>query len=410
MSPMLQGTHNASRKRWLILAVTYLSVLSLGVMTHSIAPILTFISGELSLSHTQAGLLMSFFAIPGIVAAIPAGILADRINQRTLGIISFALLTIGGTIFATGHSFVALGLGRLISGLGAITLYVMAAQSLSRWFAGKEIGIAMGVFNTAFPSSTILSLNLLSSVAERSGWRVSVWITIGLAAAVLIIFSTLYSAAPGAKPLSKGKPGTLVGSLRDMGPGIWFVGFAWMLFTAALFAFFTFTPDFLHTRELSVGLAGFMTSLVPMPALIMSPLVGHFVDHHGYKCGLVALGAGTLSVLFFLIPMTVGIVLPWMLAIGFAQVLVPTAIFTLAPEMVKPERIGLSFGVVVTCMNAGILTGPALAGFVRDTTGSYQASYALMAGLALLVLPVIGWLALNKRRIVCRNDEERCQV
>lgn len=388
------------RRRWLILAVAYLSVLSLGVMTHSIPPILSLVSNEMKLSHTQAGVLMSLFALPGIVVAIPAGMLADRFSQRALGIISFVLMSAGAVIFATGHSFGVLAIGRLVSGSGAIVLYVLAAQSLSRWFAGREVGIAMGVFNTAYPSATILAMNMLSSVAGVSGWRASIWLTVGLAAVVFAIFALFYSSAPKTRTGAEEPPESLLRSLRGMGSGIWLVGISWMLFTAALFSFFTFTPDFLQARGMAIALAGFMTSVVPIPALVISPLIGHFVDRHGYMRMLVALGCGALSVLFLLVPFAAqtGIVFPWMIGIGLAQVLVPTAVFTLAPQMVKPEKLGLSFGIVVTCMNAGILAGPALAGLVRDVTGSYQATYGFMAALTLLVLPVVGWLVLNKTK------------
>jgi MFS family permease len=74
-----------------------------------------------------------------------------------------------------------------------------------------------------------------------------------------------------------------------------------------------------------------------------------------------------------------------MLCIGVVQAMVPTPIFALLPEVTSPERLGVSFGIISTCLNLGIMMGPAAAGFMRYATGSYQASYALMAGLAFLI-------------------------
>ena len=68
---MRLGETVTSRSRWLVLAVAYLSVLSLAVIMQSIAPILSLVSDEMTLSHTQAGLLMGAFALPGIIAATP---------------------------------------------------------------------------------------------------------------------------------------------------------------------------------------------------------------------------------------------------------------------------------------------------------------------------------------------------
>ena len=71
--------------------------------------------------------------------------------------------------------------------------------------------------------------------------------------------------------------------------------------------------------------------------------------------------------------------------IGVAQAMVPPPIFALTPEVISPERLGLGFGIISTCLNLGIVVGPAAAGLLKDVTGSYQASYALMSGFALMI-------------------------
>ena len=66
------------RRRWVILAVVCACVLAIAFALHSVPPVLSLIMAEFNLSHAQGGLLMSFFALPGIIVSIPGGMLADR--------------------------------------------------------------------------------------------------------------------------------------------------------------------------------------------------------------------------------------------------------------------------------------------------------------------------------------------
>jgi len=162
-----------------------------------------------------------------------------------------------------------------------------------------------------------------------------------------------------------------------------------MLFNATIIALFTFTPDFLQTTGYSIASAGFVTSAVMWTALVVSPIVGYVIDKIDRKLAIVTIGGVALAILVLLIPTATGWMLALMLLIGIAQTLVPVPIFALPSEVTSPERLGLGFGILVTCQTLGIVLGPATVGLVRDVTGSYPASYALMAGFALLVAPVM---------------------
>ncbi|MBI2831874.1 MAG: MFS transporter [Chloroflexi bacterium] len=373
------------KRRWTILGVVYLCILSFAITLQAVPPVLTLIIRELKLSHAQGGLLMSLFALPGIAISIPAGMLADRYGQKLIGLASFILVITGIAIVATGNSFPTLALGRIISGAGAITLMIISPQLLAQWFAGREIGIAMGVYSTGMPLGTILSLNFLSQLGANLGWRASIWVSIILPAASVLIFLLLFAPAP--RKIQKATPPreTIFLSLRRTGAPIWIIGIAWLLFNAAVISLFTFTPDLLTSAGISPSQAGFITSAVMWPALVLSPLVGYLMDRIGQKQAIIASGGITLAILIPFVPSATGWILGLMLLIGAAQTLVPAPILALPPEATSPERLGLGFGIISTCLNLGILLGPASAGFVRDISGSYQQSYALMAGFMFFV-------------------------
>ena len=374
-----------ARRRWVILGVVYLFVLSFAVTVQSVPPVLSLVMAELQLSHAQGGLLMSLFALPGIVVSIPAGMLADRYGQKTIGIVAFVFTIIGVVIFASGSSFPILVLGRVVSGVGAMTLIVLAPQLLAQWFAGRETGIAMGIFSTGMPLGTILSLNLFSLLGENLGWRVSVWFSVGLPLVALILFALLFVPAPWRNQQTSPQSEGFFRSIRLAGASIWIVGAAWGMFNAAFFSMFTFTPGFLQAAGFGVASAGFVTSAVMWPALVLQAVVGYVIDRIDRKRVIVAIGGLAFATFLVLVPTATGWMLALLLLIGVAQSLVPAVIFAMPPDVVSPERLGLGFGIVSTCLNVGIVAGPAIVGLVRDVTGSYQASYVLMGGFAFLI-------------------------
>jgi predicted MFS family arabinose efflux permease len=381
---MVDPIPGAASRRWVMLFVIYLSMLAFAIVLQSVPPVLSLILEELGLSHAQGGLLMGFFALPGIFVAIPAGILADRYSQKLISVLSLALMIAGTLLFAIGDTLTVLAAGRIVAGVGSMILLVVLPQLLAQWFAGRELGVAMGIFNTAMPLGTILSLNFLSLLAQTWGWRAAIWVSAGLSLLALVIAAVFFAPAPASVEKSA-PPGRLLDDLRATRVPLWLVATAWMLFNAAIISLFTFTPDLLRVTGFTVASAGFFTSLVMLPALVLSPAVGYLMDKIDGKRAILAIGAVGLAALIIWVPAAAGQVTLLMVLIGIAQACVPAPAFALIPEVTAAQTLGLGYGILSTFLNIGIVVGPALVGLVRDITGNYQASYAVMSLFALLI-------------------------
>lgn len=61
----------SGESRWRVLIFTHVSMLVFAVIFQAIPPVLIFIVSSMKISHAQAGALMSFFALPGILILIP---------------------------------------------------------------------------------------------------------------------------------------------------------------------------------------------------------------------------------------------------------------------------------------------------------------------------------------------------
>ena len=383
-----------TRQRWVILGISYSFLLSFTITLQAVPPVLSLIMSDLQLTHTQGGLLMSLFALPGIIISIPAGMLVDRYGHKLIATGSFILAISGTVILASGISFPIVALGRIISGIGAVTLSLLAPQILTQWFKGRELGLVMGLFSTGLPLGTIISLNFLSQIGEAIGWRISLWLSAGLPAVALIIFLILFVPAPRTGGQAPSKNKNFFKNIRDTGILIWLIGAGWMMFNASMMSMFTFTPDFLVANGFSVAKAGFITGSSMWPPLLLSPIVGFVIHKVGLKRTIITIGGLALTVCMALMPSSIGWIMPLVMLIGVSQTLVPPPTFSLIPEVVSPQRLGLGYGILITCQNLGILIGPASVGLITDVAGSYQASYALMAGFALLIaisMALLSW-------------------
>jgi MFS family permease len=72
----------------------------------------------------------------------------------------------------------------------------------------------------------------------------------------------------------------------------------------------------------------------------------------------------------------------WTVLLGLGISLIPPVIFTMAGEVVSPERIGLGFGLLTAMFNAGVFISIPLAGYIKDLTGTYGASFMLIAAFS----------------------------
>ena len=61
--------------RWIMLAVLFVVRLAMGYQFQSVASVAPRLVAEFGLTYAEVGALIGFFLLPGIVVAIPSGLL-----------------------------------------------------------------------------------------------------------------------------------------------------------------------------------------------------------------------------------------------------------------------------------------------------------------------------------------------
>jgi predicted MFS family arabinose efflux permease len=379
--------------RWTVLIVIYLCTVSYSLILQSIPPVLSLIIHELHLSYHQAAVLMSLFALPGMIVALPAGFLADRYGIKRVGIVSFLLIVAGTIMVAVGETFVSLTVGRITAGIGAAGLVIVAPQGIAQWFRGKGIGSAMGIYNTALPVGFITSLNAFPLLASRWGWRSGMWVAATFAAVAFAIFLFAFQER---KPEAHAVHTTIgAGNERSR---IVLISLCWAFCQAGILSLFTFAPDFMVGKGISLKTAGFYTSLVTLGPLLLSPVVGYYVDRIRYPERLIVAGSVGMALLLLSVPFGGSHIVPFMLGIGICAALLPASVYSLTAGTVNQRHLGFAFGVLAMANNAGVFVGPQLVGIGLDAVGSYTTGFALMAILLGLSAAMAVAFALTRGR------------
>jgi MFS family permease len=107
------------------------------------------LKADMSLSDTQLGLLQGTgFVILYTIAAVPLGLMADRVNRRNLIIAGIVVWSIATGLCGLANSFGSLFLARLGVGFGEAALVPAAMSLLSAYFPRRQLGRAVSLFTT----------------------------------------------------------------------------------------------------------------------------------------------------------------------------------------------------------------------------------------------------------------------
>ena len=129
--------------RWTILGVLFIVRTSMGFQFQSIASVSPLLIRDLGLGYTEIGTLIGLFMLPGVIIAIPGGLLGKRFSEKRVCVFGLALMVLGGVLVGVSQSYGLAFSGRLLSGVGAVLFNVVLTKMVADWFAGKEIVTAM---------------------------------------------------------------------------------------------------------------------------------------------------------------------------------------------------------------------------------------------------------------------------
>jgi MFS family permease len=396
------SARSAGRTAWFILAVLLFFSVAAPLNQFKVPPIIPVLMSVLGLSTAGAGLLMSVYAVTGLILALPSGLIFQRAGARLTGLIAGGSIVIGASLGAVSTDVGGLLASRVIEGIGLSFMAVLAPAIIAQSFVAEKRGTAMGIWSAWVPIGTAIMLLIAPALTQASSWRAVWWFGAGFALLATVVYLAfvkdgsqhLPSARPGLAASSAAQPLVTAGSvLRNR--NIWLLAAAFGCFSLAVGAFGTFFPTFLSTvRGLPLGQASLVASISTLITIFSCPAGGLVSDRLGTRRWPFVAG---LAVSGLLLPLTGSLALGPMIVlvsvIGLVMGLIPTNIFSAAVEAAGDERqSGLAMAIIMVGQNGGMLLGPVIFGALVQSAGGWPLAFASLAVMSLLGA-IAGWLA-----------------
>jgi predicted MFS family arabinose efflux permease len=375
--------------RWWSLAVLTLARAAIGFQFQSVAAVAPLMAGRMGIDKAQLGGLIGLYLLPGVVFALPGGLLGARFGDRRLVLWGLALMAAGGTWLGLAGSLAEASAARGLSGIGAVMLNVLVTKMVADLFDGRERLLAMSVLINSWPIGIGLALLLVAPLGQAAGWRWAIATTALFAAIGFAAMKAVYRAPLVASQAAAATLG--LGALSRTEWLLLLVGsFPWLLYNAAFQIMVSFLPSFLVEQGFDIARAGHLVASSTV-VFVVAVQAGGFVLKRARRpdwvCHLCI--AGWCLSLWMLASGAAP--LPWIVAGGLLGGIPAAAFVSLPAEFLRPASRGAGMGVFFTLYYLGCALLPALAGALYDRAGSGRAALWMAAVTAAATVPVL-WI------------------
>jgi MFS family permease len=384
---------------WLILATLTLARTPMGFQFQSVAAVGPLLTGDAIITHTELGVLIGIYLLPGVLFAIPGGWLGKRFGDKRVVLIGLAMMTVGGALLALSDVYEIMFAGRLISGLGAVLLNVLVAKMVTDWFSEDRITIAMGILISSWPLGIAIALLTISPLEEMIGLRLTFFVPVAICAIALLLVSTIYTNPPESAEIVKSPEQPSAGKLTAYEFwGVVLSGSVWCLYNVALILPLSFGPEFLVSKGIKLTSAGAIVSLASWLIIPALPLGALLAERIGRPVTTMVVTFVAIAILTWMIPVTsFYIVIFAVIGVIFGPA--GGLIMALPTQVLSKENRAIGMGIFFTIYYAGMGVFPVIAGYAREVTGTPAAPF-MLAGVAILlaVLALAGFRMIQVRQ------------
>jgi multidrug resistance protein len=339
------------------------------IVAYSVAvPVLPDLSRRLGASPTVIGLLFASFGVTLLTVSIPMGAVSDRIGRKAPMVGGLVALAAATLLFAFSNGLAWLFAARFVQGAADAVTWVVGFALIADRYGPDERGRVSGIVMSGTSVAFMVGPSIGGWLYEAGGIRAPFLLVAGLALACAVAF--LWIDVPSER--TETEP-VAVGVVLKSRP-VAVCAAAVVAISATLTMLEPVLPLFLNAK-LGFGPArlGLLFGCGAVASLILHPIYGRLADRWGGR-RLMMTG---LPIVACVLPL-INLAWSYPSAIAFfilntmAVALVITPSLAFMAEAVSAAGVG-SFGVGYGLYNmawgAGLLAGPAVAGFVFERAG-----------------------------------------
>lgn len=418
--------NDSAAARWTALVLIALAMFFAYMFVDVMSPLQSLIESE---RGWDSGVFGTYAASEYILNVcgflILAGIILDKCGIRFTGILSTSLMVIGASIKYIGVSdwFQATAMcswldswwttlpgsakmasfGFMVFGCGCEMAGITVSKAIAKWFKGKEMALAMGlemaiarlgvfaVFSVSPKIATQFDNSVVAPIAFCT-----VLLIIGLIN--FIVFSVMDAKLDKQLGEANSDEPTEEFKVNDLGrifssKMFWIVALLCVLYYSAIFPFQRYATNYLEvTLHIEKEAAADLFRWFPILAMILTPVLGSFLDHKGKGATMLMLG----SLIMIACHLSFAFLLPiypneWfalliIVILGVSFSLVPAALWPSVPKIIDPVILGSAYSLIFWIQNIGLCFVPLIIGMTLKATGGYLVPMLIFASLGVLAL------------------------
>ena len=441
--------------RWTALVLVSLTMLGAYFFVDMMAPLQSLLEKSYGWQPDTYGFFSgSEYMLNVLGFLIISGIILDKMGIRFTGMTAASTMLIGGIIkfygltpyFSNGgfgyeffNSFLTnmpasakvAALGYAVFGIGVEMAGITISKTIVKWFKGKELALAMGMeMATArmgasvafFFSGAIAGVDTATENPLNSVYVGLALLSMGFLTFLVYIF--MDSKLDAQEGIVKGEKGADEFRLSDIGKifmnrGFIYISLLCVLFYSGIFPFLKYAVNMMQNKlGVSGTTAGYIAGLLPVGTILLTPLVGTFLDRKGKGATLMIFGAllmVTAHLIFAIAPVSKGLAIFAIVILGVAFSLVPASMWPSVPKIVEDRYLGSAYALVFWIQNIGLMFFPWFVGVVlkwanpgvsdRIAAGDLTATYNYT--VPMLVFAALGICAIGLGFLLKMEDKRK---
>jgi nitrate/nitrite transporter NarK len=455
MQELKKSLRDSKSARWLMLGLVSFTMMCMYYLTDAMAPLQERLQANLSWTASDYGFFTSGYGWFNVflLMLVFSGMILDKMGVRFTGILGISIMLIGGfikywaisghvtgmfelTIFSwqmiapSAKSAVVAGFGFAIFGVGCEMFGIAANKAVVRWFRGKEMALAIGLNTSTGRIGTALAMftpiPLIRLTGNISAPVVLSLFLLGIGMLVFVLFTFMdhkldrEEADAGVAAEEEFKFADIVEIGRNR--AFWYITILCVLFYSAVFPFIKYATNMIVQKfDISDANAGYIPALLPLSALLLTPVFGSLFDKKGKGATIMIIGSILLVCvhLLFSIPSlnNFAVAIGLVMVLGVAFSMVPSAMWPSIAKIIPHSKLGTAYSLTFWVQNWGIMGVPLLIGVVLDkycitgtvtkmVDGKEQVLTQYNYMIPMLIFSLFGFLAIGFAFLLKAEDRK----
>jgi predicted MFS family arabinose efflux permease len=361
------------------------------------------IAHELSVSVSQAGLLVTVFALTVVISTAPLTALTHRFSRKGLMVAMLGVIVVANVLCALAPSYAFLAVVRVLGGLAHGVFWSVTGPYAARLVERRQLSRAVAVAQSGGTAAFVLGVPLGTALGHAVGWRLAFAAMAVVVALLLILVMVALPPVSHLVPLSTGE--IAVPARRDRTlPALIIVAVTILLINLGYNTFFTYiVPWSTGVGTVPAGDVGALLSASGVAGAVGLVIAGVFGDRYprGALLALCSSMGAALLALALLAPGSPWRVVVGLVVAGLAFGGIPSLLHSRMLHSVSARLRDTASAWVTISFNTAIGFGALLGGVLLDRIGIQ----VLPCAAALLLVAAVVFIASTDRRRVSLHPD-----